>query len=77
MAKFKKISEDLSTNTNSDLDFLLAQLEESSKVSANIREKVANIKLLKQQVNEMIKELSKTLETEQVNALTKSIKTTK
>lgn len=77
MAKFKKISEDLSTNTNSDLDFLLAQLEESSKVSANIREKVANIKLLKQQVNEMIKELSKTLETEQINALTKSIKTTK
>ncbi len=77
MAKFKKISEDLSTNTNGDLDFLLAQLEESSKISANIREKVANIKLLKQQVNEMIKELSKTLETEQINALTKSIKTTK
>jgi hypothetical protein len=77
MAKFKKTPKDLSTNTNSDLDFLLAQLEESSKVSANIREKVANIKLLKQQVNEMIKELSKTLETEQINALTKSIKTTK
>ena len=77
MAKFKKTTQDLSTNTNGDLEILLAELEESSKISANIRDKVANIKLLKQQVNVMIKELTKTIETEQINALTKSIKTTK
>lgn len=77
MAKFKKTTQDLSTNTNGDLEILLAELEESSKISANIRDKIANIKLLKQQVNVMIKELTKTIETEQINALTKSIKTTK
>ena len=77
MANITKKSNNLSTKTLTDPEFLLTQIEQSKEILSNVREKIDHIQQLKKEVNRMITGLNKIIEAEQIKAVKQSLKINK